>query len=93
MWTARASSSAPTSCSGAARSRYCLPLTVAVPLVGAVEAEDQPHRRRLAGAVGAEEAGDDPGLDREGEVVDGDLLAVTLAESVDLDHLALTVDP
>ena len=53
-----------------------------------VEAEDQPHRRRLPGAVRAEEAGHDPGLDGEGELVDGALVAVVLRQAVGLDHPA-----
>ena len=59
---------------------------VAVPVDGhaagarAVQAEDHPHRRRLAGAVRAEEAGHAAGLDGEGDAVDGGLLAVGLGE-------------
>src|SRR4051794_6388768 len=45
---------------------------------GSVETEDQAHRRRLAGAVRAEEAGDDPRLHVEREAVDGALLVVVL---------------
>ena len=40
-------------------------------LVDRVEAEDHPHGRGLAGAVGADEAGDLPGRDREGQAVEG----------------------
>src|SRR5215469_5360385 len=36
-----------------------------------VQAKDQPHRRRLARAVGAEETGDPPGLDGESQLVHG----------------------
>ena len=54
---------------------------------GSVEAEHHPHRRRLAGAVGAEEAGDQPLLDVEAQVVDGHHVAVPLGESSYLDHL------
>src|SRR5436189_279131 len=43
-----------------------------------VEAEDQAHRRGLAGAVRPEEPGDDPRLYGEAEPVDGSLLAVVL---------------
>src|SRR5581483_4575721 len=50
------------------------------------EAEDEPHRRRLARAVRAEEAGDDPGPDGEAEVVDRPLLAVVLREPDGFDH-------
>ena len=38
---------------------------------GSYEAEEHPHRRRLAGTIGTEEAGDAPGLDGEREPVDG----------------------
>jgi hypothetical protein len=51
-----------------------------------VEPEDQAHRRRLARAVRAEEAGDDAGLDDEAQVVDRPLLAVVLREPAGLDH-------
>src|SRR6185503_15473165 len=51
-----------------------------------VEAEDQAHRRRLAGAVRPEEAGHDAGLDGEGEVVDGTLVPVVLRQVACLDH-------
>ena len=49
------------------------------------QAEQRPHRRRLAGAVGAEEAGHAAGLDREGEVVDGHGLAVALGQISNLE--------
>ena len=51
-----------------------------------VEPEDQPHRRRLPGAVRAEEAGDDAGPHRERQVVDGTLVAVVLGEIARLDQ-------
>ena len=54
--------------------------------MGDVETEHHPHRRRLAGAVGAEEAGDDAGLHGEGEVGNGGGVAVALGEFVDIDH-------
>ena len=63
--TERASSSAPTSCSGAAVLAVVLAVDGDVARGRRVEAEDQPHRRRLAGAVRAEEAGHDARLDRE----------------------------
>src|SRR5688500_12994146 len=53
---------------------------------GGVKAEDHPHRGGLAGAVGAEEASDDAGLDGESEVVDGDLVAVPLREVLRFYH-------
>jgi hypothetical protein len=52
-----------------------------------VEAEDQAHRRRLARAVRAEEAGHDTGSDREGQIIDRPLRSVVLGEAGDLDHV------
>ena len=72
-----------------------LELVVAAP-VGAnraggrrIEPHDHAHGRRLAGAVGAEEAGDDARLHGEREVVDGQLLPVALAQVLDLDHVLI----
>ena len=56
------------------------------PGIGRVEAHDHAHGGRLAGAVGAEEAGDDTRGDREAEVVDRQGLAVALRQSVGDDH-------
>ena len=56
-----------------------------MPGVGLLEAEEHAQRRGLAGAVGAEEAGDRAGLDGEAEVGDGPDLAEGLGESADLD--------
>ena len=53
---------------------------------GPVEAEDHPHGRRLAGTVGPEEPGDEPGAHVEADVVHGRLVAVDLGEVQDLDH-------
>ena len=53
---------------------------------GRVEPEDEPHRRRLARAIRPEEAGDDAGLDAEGQAVHSPLLAVVLHECRCLDH-------
>ena len=53
--------------------------------VGRVEPQDEPHGGRLAGAV-AEEAGHAPRLDRERQSVDGEHVAVALAQVVHLDH-------
>jgi hypothetical protein len=50
------------------------------------EAEDAAQRGRLAGAVGAQEAGDPARMDRDREVVDGDPGAELLGQAVDLDH-------
>ena len=49
--------------------------------VGCVEPHDQPHRRRFPGAVRTEKTGHVARLDREGEIVDGNLLAVVLDEA------------
>ncbi|MFN8167611.1 MAG: hypothetical protein U0S36_02375 [Candidatus Nanopelagicales bacterium] len=60
--------------------------------VAAVEAEHEPHGRRLAGAVGPEEARHESGLQRERELVDGARRAVGLAEPQGLDgHAHLQV--
>jgi hypothetical protein len=53
---------------------------------GVGESADHPQRRRLPGAVGAEEAGDRPRLAGERDVVDGQVAAEALAESLRLDH-------
>ena len=55
----------------------------------AVEAEDQAHRGGLAGAVGAEEAGDPAGRDVEVEMVDGGRRPVPFREAACLDHRAV----
>ena len=51
-----------------------------------VQAEDHPHRRRLAGPVGTEEAGDDTRPDGGADAVDGELVAVSLGELLQFDH-------
>ena len=48
--------------------------------------DHDPHGGGLAGAVGAEEAGDPAGLGGEGDVVDGGEPAVRLGEGLDFDH-------
>ncbi|EOY50370.1 hypothetical protein SLI_5662 [Streptomyces lividans 1326] len=53
---------------------------------GVVQAQDHPHRRRLARAVGPQEAGDGTGPHLEGEVVHGGLVAVSLGQADSLDH-------
>ena len=78
--TALASSSAPTSCSGAAWSRVAPAVDGDRAGGRPVQAEDHPHRGGLAGAVRPEEAGDDAGPDGERQVVDGDLVAVPLGQ-------------
>jgi hypothetical protein len=54
-----------------------------------VEPEHDAHRGGLAGAVRAQEPGDDARLDGEGQVLDGDLLAVALRDMVDFDHVTM----
>src|SRR4029453_19553762 len=52
---------------------------------GGAQAEEQPQGGRLAGAVGAEEAHDRPGVDLEVELVDGEHVAEALGEALDAD--------
>src|SRR5262249_18638541 len=63
------------------------------PAVGGEAARDDPQRRRLAGAVGAEEADDLAALDGEADAVEGDRRAVAFDEGGDLDHGAIMPDP
>src|SRR3954452_11762037 len=56
---------------------------------GSVEAQDDAHGGRFAGAVGTEEAGDDAGLHVEGKVIDGERLAVAFADVPYFYHLPL----
>jgi hypothetical protein len=58
-----------------------------------VQAEDHPHRRRLSGPVGTEEAGDDTRPDGGADAVDRQLaawrcaeVAVSLGELLQFDH-------
>src|SRR5690606_23204752 len=53
---------------------------------GSEEACEQLHGGRFAGSVGAEEGGDLPARDREGDVSGGGKVAVELAEADGLDH-------
>src|SRR5581483_6577286 len=55
-------------------------------LVGADQAEQHPHRRRLPRAVRAEKAVDIAALDRQVDGVDGNDLAVPLGEPARLDR-------
>ena len=57
------------------------------------EAGDHPQRRRLARAVRPEEPGDGARAAREGDVVDGDVVAVALDEVVDVDHAPTVTAP
>ncbi len=50
-------------------------------------AGQDPHRRRLTGAVGAEKSEDFAALDAEADVVDGGDAAVAFGEVLDLDHV------
>ena len=54
--------------------------------IGPGEPDHHPHGGGLAGAVGADEAGDPTGGQVEAEVVDGDPVAVVLGQSGDGDH-------
>ena len=59
-----------------------------LPLGGRQQAAQHLHRRRLAAAVGAEEAEDLPPLDPEADVIDRDEIAEPLGQAVRLDdHL------
>src|SRR4051812_20385412 len=57
-----------------------------------VQPEDAPECRRLAGAIGAEEARDGAGLHDEGKVVDRNLVAVPLRQPDCLDHQPTLTD-
>src|SRR5690606_24095740 len=57
------------------------------------EAGEDLHRRRLAGAVGPEEAEDLALLDGEVEVGDGDAVPVPLRQVLDFDHRHLNAPP
>ena len=61
-----------------------------LPLGGRQQAAQHLHRRRLAAAVGAEEAEDLPPLDPDVDVIDRDEIAEPLGQAVRLDdHLLL----
>ena len=86
VWTDRASSRAPTSCSGAVCSRYALPFTRTVPAVGA----SRPRIIRivvdLPAPLGPRNPVTTPGSHGERQVVDGSLVRRTLGETRGLDH-------
>ena len=64
------------------------PSTLIDAAVGPAQAADGFHGRRLAGAVGSEDAEDLASVDRERDVVDGERVAVAHAEMVDgHDHI------
>src|SRR6266704_2787405 len=56
------------------------------PRAGMDEAEQDAERRRLAGSVRTEEAGDAAVADPERQAVDGCCFAIPLSEIDDLDH-------
>ena len=60
-------------------------------LGGRHEAGEDAHRRRLAGAVRAEEAEDLAALDAEADVVDRRDAAVAFREVLDLDHVGTPI--
>ena len=62
-----------------------LPVPADLAGIGGEDADRDPHRRRLPGAVRADEAEHLPLGDREGEIVDGDGVAVALAEANQLE--------
>src|SRR6185312_6137281 len=49
-------------------------------------AGDHAEKRRLAGAVGADDADDAAGRQLEGQVLDQQIVAKTLGQAFDLDH-------
>jgi hypothetical protein len=55
--------------------------------VGCQHAEDHPHGGGLAGAVGADEPEHLPLTDREGEVVEGDQLAIAAGQALQFQHV------
>ena len=67
-------------------SKMSKPAMTALPVDGRHVAGQDPHRRRLAGAVGPEEAEDLALVDAEADVVDGGEAAVLLGEVLNLDH-------
>ena len=66
---------------GPQKSRVRNAVIADVAVVGTREPDHHPHRRRLAGAVRADESGDSSGRDIEAHLVDGDAVAVVLRES------------
>ena len=54
--------------------------------LGARDAQQQAHRRRLAGAVGAEQSGDAAGLNLEAQRIDHGARSVALRDVVELDE-------
>ena len=67
-----------------------LPNSQACPVGGRQQAAQHLHRRRLAAAVGAEEAEDLTALDPEADMIDRNEIAESLRQAVRLDdHLLL----
>ena len=85
-WTSPASSSDPDLAQRVLERRVRPAADERAARVRRVEPEDQPHRRRLAGAVGPDEPGHAARLDGEREPVDGERLAVALGQSLHFDH-------
>jgi hypothetical protein len=56
------------------------------PTAGGIQPQDQPHRGRLTGPVRPQKARHDPGRDGKREIVHGELLAIALAHTTNLDH-------
>ena len=59
-------------------------------VIGTIKAKNHPHGGRFAAAIGSEEAGDDPWLDGETQIIDRNGLAVSLGEASDANHRELT---
>ena len=83
---AEASSRIPTWRPGLGRSWYDPTVEVTRPLVAGVRPDHDPHRGALAGTVRSEEAGDLARGRLEGDVVDGDVVAVRLGDVFDGNH-------
>ncbi len=67
-------------------------LTVEASLARAViQIEHQPHRRGLTGAVRPQETSHDAGPDIKGQVIDRDLVPITLTQPVSRDHYQLPI--
>ena len=88
---AEASSSVPTTRDGLGNRDERHAGDGGVAVVGSGEPGDHPQRGRLAGAVGAEEAGHRPAVAGEGDVVDDGNVAVTFGQGFSSNHAASVV--
>ncbi len=87
LCTAFASSSAPTSRSGAACAAYRRPLTVTRAGRGRVQPENHPDGGRLARPVRPKEPGHHPGPDGKAQIVNRGLIAIPFGKALCLDHV------